>query len=122
MRVDYEGDKEPEYPQKLKRRIEAILEHPELLELSTNNVTLAKEYFDYSGRTFETSHRGNDGSICQRERKMRTALLKKRSDAARNAPTRKPESPARGADDSGLRLVDAITSPVFSSAIHSRLT
>lgn len=28
-------------------RIEAILDHPELLELSANNVALAKKYFDY---------------------------------------------------------------------------
>jgi glycosyltransferase involved in cell wall biosynthesis len=48
MRVDYVGDKDREYPQKLKRRIEAILEHPELLELSANNVALAKKYFDYA--------------------------------------------------------------------------
>ncbi|MGI9069214.1 MAG: hypothetical protein ACR2HX_22775 [Pyrinomonadaceae bacterium] len=48
MRVDYEGGKDQEYPQKLKRRIEAILEHPELLELSAGNVTLAKKYFDYA--------------------------------------------------------------------------
>lgn len=48
MLVDYEGDKDQEYPQKLKRRIDAILKHPELLEISANSVTLAKKYFDYS--------------------------------------------------------------------------
>ncbi|MFS8087105.1 MAG: hypothetical protein ACMG6H_15840, partial [Acidobacteriota bacterium] len=48
MRVDYEGDKDLEYPQKLKRRIETIMEHPEMLSVAANNVALAKKHFDYA--------------------------------------------------------------------------
>ena len=48
MRVAYDGDKDHEYPQKLKRRIETIMEHPEMLSVAANNVTLAKKHFDYA--------------------------------------------------------------------------
>lgn len=48
MRVDYEGDKDPGYPQKLSRRIEAILERPEVLKNSDGNVRLARQRFDYA--------------------------------------------------------------------------
>jgi glycosyltransferase involved in cell wall biosynthesis len=48
MLVHYEGDKDQQYPQKLMTRIESILEHPEMLELSVNNVTLARTFFDYA--------------------------------------------------------------------------
>lgn len=48
MRVAYDGDKDHEYPQKLKRRIETIMEHPEMLSVAANNVALAKKHFDYA--------------------------------------------------------------------------
>ena len=48
MRVAYDGDKDLEYPQKLKRRIETIMEHPEMLSVAANNVALAKKHFDYA--------------------------------------------------------------------------
>lgn len=48
MLVEYEGVKDEGYPRKLKQRIEAILDHPEMLERSAKNVGVAKEYFDYS--------------------------------------------------------------------------
>jgi len=48
MRVPYEGAKDPGYPQRLKARIETILEHPEMLNASTMNVAIAKKHFDYA--------------------------------------------------------------------------
>ncbi|HXM35229.1 MAG TPA: glycosyltransferase [Pyrinomonadaceae bacterium] len=48
MLVEYEGVKDEGYPQKLKERIEIILEHPGMLERSTHNVAVARENFDYS--------------------------------------------------------------------------
>lgn len=47
MLVEYEGVKDWEYPEKLKERIERILEHPEMLKLAADNVLIAKENFDY---------------------------------------------------------------------------
>jgi glycosyltransferase involved in cell wall biosynthesis len=48
MLVPYEGVKDEQYPRKLAARIEHILAHPELLERASENVALAREYFDYS--------------------------------------------------------------------------
>ncbi len=48
MLVDYEGVKDPAYPQKLKEKIEMILNHPHLLECSAQTIAVAKENFDYA--------------------------------------------------------------------------
>lgn len=48
MLVDYEGVKDEGYPQRLRERIETILDHPEILERAADNVPLAKEHFDYA--------------------------------------------------------------------------
>lgn len=48
MLVEYEGVKDQGYPQKLKERIETIMEHPEMLECSRRNIAVAKENFDYA--------------------------------------------------------------------------
>lgn len=48
MLVEYEGVKDQGYPRKLKDKIEAILNHPEMLERSAHNVAVAKENFDYT--------------------------------------------------------------------------
>jgi glycosyltransferase involved in cell wall biosynthesis len=47
MLVDYVGLKDQEYPQKLKARIEQLMEQPKKLELGARNVALARKYFDY---------------------------------------------------------------------------
>jgi hypothetical protein len=47
MLVQYEGVKDAGYPQRLRERILAILDHPELLDRSKANTRLAKEHFDY---------------------------------------------------------------------------
>jgi glycosyltransferase involved in cell wall biosynthesis len=48
MLVSYEGVKDDQYPHKLAARIEDILAHPELLKRASENVALARKYFDYS--------------------------------------------------------------------------
>jgi glycosyltransferase involved in cell wall biosynthesis len=48
MLVPYESVKDEQYPRKLAVRIEDILAHPELLERASENVALARTYFDYS--------------------------------------------------------------------------
>lgn len=48
MLVEYEGVKDCAYPQKLSERVQAILDQPEILKRSVNNVTLAREHFDYN--------------------------------------------------------------------------
>lgn len=48
MLVEYEGVKDNHYPERLAERINAILEHPEKLRCSLNNVAVAQKYFDYS--------------------------------------------------------------------------
>jgi glycosyltransferase involved in cell wall biosynthesis len=47
MLVDYVGVKDPHYSEKLKDRIRAILDHPELLNCSDKTVALARKHFDY---------------------------------------------------------------------------
>jgi glycosyltransferase involved in cell wall biosynthesis len=48
MLVEYEGVKDLKYPQKLKERIELLLDHPALLQLGSDNVALARAHFDYT--------------------------------------------------------------------------
>lgn len=48
MLVEYEGVKDEGYPQKLKERIELILNHPAMLEVAARNVAVAREQFDYT--------------------------------------------------------------------------
>jgi glycosyltransferase involved in cell wall biosynthesis len=48
MLVSYEGVKDSGYPEKLKERVERILDNPEILKRSTNAVALARQNFDYS--------------------------------------------------------------------------
>ena len=48
MLVPYDGIKDEQYPHKLAARIEDILAHPELLECASENIALARKYFDYS--------------------------------------------------------------------------
>ena len=47
MLVDYHGVKDLDYPQRLKERIESLLNHPEKLLHANRNRLLAKEVFDY---------------------------------------------------------------------------
>ena len=47
MLVPYDGVKDEQYARKLAARIEDILAHPELLERASENVVLARRYFDY---------------------------------------------------------------------------
>lgn len=48
MLVCYEGTKDTTYPERLRLRIQAILDHPEMLERSADGVELAVQYFDYA--------------------------------------------------------------------------
>jgi glycosyltransferase involved in cell wall biosynthesis len=48
MLVPYEGVKDEKYPRRLAERINNILEHPEILKRADDQITLAKEHFDYS--------------------------------------------------------------------------
>ena len=48
MLVPYDGVKDEQYPRKLTARIGVILAHPELLNRASDNVALARKYFDYS--------------------------------------------------------------------------
>ena len=48
MLVPYDGVKDEQYPHKLAARIVDILAHPELLKRASENVGLARKYFDYS--------------------------------------------------------------------------
>ena len=70
MLVDYEGVKDRGYPQRLKERIETILDHPEMLKRSAKNVSLAKEHFDYAILA-ERMKRVVEAAIKTRPRKSR---------------------------------------------------
>lgn len=48
MLVEYVGLKDDKYPQKLKERIERLLDQPDKLERGAHNVAIAKEHFDYA--------------------------------------------------------------------------
>ncbi len=48
MLVEYEGVRDPQYPRKLAERVVRILENPDALKRSLDNVALAKERFEYS--------------------------------------------------------------------------
>lgn len=48
MLVKYEGVKDDRYPERLAERINALLDHPEELHRCSNNVGVARKYFDYS--------------------------------------------------------------------------
>ncbi len=48
MLVPYEGVKDELYPQKLAARVRNLLDHPEMLARGNANVSIAKEYFEYS--------------------------------------------------------------------------
>ncbi len=48
MLVTYDGVKDEQYPHKLAARIGDILAHPGLMKRASENVALAREYFDYS--------------------------------------------------------------------------
>ena len=48
MLVPYDGVKDEQYPRKLAARIEEILAQPELLNRASENINLARKYFDYS--------------------------------------------------------------------------
>lgn len=48
MLVEYVGLKDPDYPRKLKKRIDRLLDQPDKLELGAHNIALAKKHFDYA--------------------------------------------------------------------------
>lgn len=48
MLLDYEGLKDPHYPEKVAEKIKALLNQPEKLDHSRRNVAVAKAEFDYS--------------------------------------------------------------------------
>jgi glycosyltransferase involved in cell wall biosynthesis len=48
MLIPYEGVQDKEYPEKLARKIKALLAEPKELERAAANITLAKEFFEYS--------------------------------------------------------------------------
>jgi glycosyltransferase involved in cell wall biosynthesis len=48
MLVPYEGVTDPEYPQRLKEKIEVLLDHREDLKRSLKNVEVARQRFDYA--------------------------------------------------------------------------
>jgi glycosyltransferase involved in cell wall biosynthesis len=48
MLISYEGVKDKQYPEKLAKRVQAILDEPLKLTKATGNVALAKEFFEYS--------------------------------------------------------------------------
>jgi glycosyltransferase involved in cell wall biosynthesis len=48
MLVDYKGVKDHSYPRKLKEKIEVILNHPEMLECSSQTIAIARENFEYA--------------------------------------------------------------------------
>jgi glycosyltransferase involved in cell wall biosynthesis len=48
MLVDYDGNNDPDYPQKLAERVRRLLDNPELLGRGLKHVALAREKFDYA--------------------------------------------------------------------------
>jgi hypothetical protein len=48
MLVPYEGVRDSEYPQRLKEKIEVLLDHREDLKRSLKNIDVASQRFDYT--------------------------------------------------------------------------
>jgi len=48
MLVTYNGIKDPDYPERLAARVQALLEHPDRIQQSSESVALARAHFDYN--------------------------------------------------------------------------